>query len=81
MEKTIIPGSKNFSVVIHVLNPFIATLITYFFIFLLQDLLLIAFIFADIGTSVFLFILLLVLMVITSYIIPQNNPTPEMDLE
>ena len=67
------PVTKHFSLVFHLFNPIIASLITFFFIFLLQDLLLIKFIFENVEMSIFLFILLTSLMIITSYKIPQQK--------
>ena len=65
--------SKKFSLVFNIINPIIASLITYFFVFLLKDLLLLDFIFNDQVTTIIGFLCLSFAMIVTSMSIPRTR--------
>lgn len=65
-----ISNSKQFSIIYNIINPVIAGSITYFFVFLLQDLLLMNFLFQNEISTVIGFISLIFGMILISMIIP-----------
>jgi hypothetical protein len=72
-EKLVITDHKRFSFVLHLFNPIIASLITFFFLWILQDFLLLNFLYEDGLVTLIGFITLTIVMITISWFLPQNS--------
>lgn len=71
-ESKDIHSQKHFSIVYHIISPFLASVITFFFLWALKSLLLLDFIFQDLTMTIIGFIVLTIIMIIVSWYLPQN---------
>lgn len=62
--------SSSFSIVYNLVGPLLATILTYFFIFLLQDMLMLDFLFVDLFSTSVGFVVLLAGMVVIGWFLP-----------
>lgn len=75
MEQKEASSQKHFSIIYHIINPIIASLITYFFLWVLKDFLLLNFIFTSLNLTIIGFLVLVIAMIIISWYLPYNFKT------
>ena len=73
MENLDTQSQKHFSIIYHLFNPLIASLITFLFLWLLKDLLLLDFFFNNITRTIIGFLILILCMILISWYLPQNQ--------
>ncbi len=66
-------AQKHFSIIYHIINPLIASLITFFFLWVLQDFLLLTFIYSNLTMTIIGFLSLFIAMIAISWYLPQNQ--------
>ena len=67
---------QHLSLNYHFINPIIASAITFFFLWVLQDFLLLSFVFSNVQMTTLGFIILSISMIVISWYLPPYNPNP-----